>query len=137
MQPTNGFFLAGESKPMKGQPKTKKAPGFMRRVVGANIARLLDHHYRHLPNVTQKQRALAKDSGIGFGTIQRIMKEEVGASIDNIESIADSLQISVYQLMLPSLDVKNPQVVNGASEAEQRLYRSWKRSHHAEPENHS
>lgn len=113
---------------MKGEKKTPKTPGFMRVVVGANVTRLLDHHYRHLPNVTQRQRALAKDSGVGFGTIQRIMKREVGASLDNLETISDALQVSVYQLMLPSLDAKNPQVVQGATEAEQRMYRSWKRT---------
>jgi transcriptional regulator with XRE-family HTH domain len=100
----------------------------MRVVVGANVAKLLDYHYRHLANVTQRQRALAKDSGVGFGTIQRIMQRKVGASLDNIESISDALQVSVYQLMLPSLDAKNPQVVQGATEAEKLMYRNWKRT---------
>jgi transcriptional regulator with XRE-family HTH domain len=113
---------------MKGEKKTPKSPGFMRAVVGSNVGRLLDHHYSHLPSTTQRQRALAKDSGVGFGTVQRIMKREVGASLDNLESIADALQIQMYQLMLPALDVKNPQVVHGASEAEQRMYRLWKRT---------
>lgn len=113
---------------MKGQKKTPKIPGFMRVVVGANVTKLLDHHYSHLQNVTQRQRALAKDSGVGFGTIQRIMQRKVGASLDNIESIADALQVSVYQLMLPSLDPKNPQVVQGATEAEKLMYRNWKRT---------
>lgn len=113
---------------MKGEKKTPKVPGFQRVVVGANVGRLLDYHYRHLPNVTQRQRQLAKDSGVGFGTIQRIMKQKVGASLDNLESIANAMQIQMYQLMLPSLDVKNPQVVKGASHAEELLYRRWRQS---------
>lgn len=100
----------------------------MRVVVGANLKRLLDHHYGHLPTITQRQREIAKDCKVGFGTIQRICKGEVGASIDNLEAIADAVQVQMYQLMLPSLDVKNPQVVHGATEAEQRLYRLWKRT---------
>lgn len=126
-QPTIGLGRYLHYKAMKGQKKTPKVPGFMRTVVGSNVARLLDHHFSHLPNVTQKQHALAKDSGVGFGTIQRIMKRTVGASLDNLESIADALHVSSYQLMLPALDAKNPQVVEGASEEEQRAYRRWKR----------
>lgn len=112
---------------MKGEKKSPKVPGFMRVVVGANVSKLLDHHYNHLPNITQRLRTLAKDSGIGYGTIQRIIDCKVGASLDNIEAIADALQVSVYQLMLPSLNVDNPQVVQGATEAEKALYRHWKR----------
>lgn len=112
---------------MKGQKKTPKAPGFMRLVVGQNVKKLLDYHYAHLPNITQRQRALAKDSKIGFGTVQRICKGEVGASLDNLEEIAMSLQVQLYQLVLSSLDVKNPQVVQGASEAEKRAYAIWRR----------
>jgi transcriptional regulator with XRE-family HTH domain len=119
---------------MKGQKKTPKVPGFMRVVVGANIGRLLDHHYQRFPNVTRRQKELARDSGIAFSTVQRIMKREVGASLDNLESLADAFQVSVYQLMLPSLDVKNPQVVKGATEAEQRLYRIWRRESNPESE---
>src|SRR3954464_4553145 len=107
-QPTNGFREKLDSKYVRGEKKTPKTPGFMRVVVAANVGRLLDHHYRHLPTLTQRQRALAKDCGVGFGTVQRIMKHEVGASLDNIESICDALQVQLYQLLLPSLDARNP-----------------------------
>lgn len=100
----------------------------MRVVVSANLKRLLDHHYKHLANLTQRQRALAADCKVGFGTIQRICKAEVGASLDNLEAVADALHVQLYQLLLPSLDVRNPQIVQGATEAEQRLYRLWKRT---------
>lgn len=116
------------NKAMKGQKKTPKVPGFMRLVVGSNVGKLLDHHYGHLSHVTQRQLALAKDAGVGLGTVQRIMQRKVGASLDNLESIADALQVSVYQLMLPSLDPRNPQVVQGATEAEKLMYRNWKRA---------
>ncbi len=112
---------------MERQRKAAKPPGFFRLVVAANINRLIDHHYRNLPNLTQRQRQLAKDSGVAFSTIQRIMKREVGASLDNLESIATAFQIQMYQLMLPELDVTNPQVVNGASAQEKRLYELWRR----------
>ena len=105
----------------------------MRVVVGANVARLLDHHYSHLPNVTARVKELAKDSGIGHGTVQRIMDRKVGASLDNIEALANAFSVSVYQLMLPSLDVRNPQVVKGATEEEKRMYSRWKSGRQSEP----
>ena len=113
---------------MRGQKKTPKVPGFMRVVVAANVARLLDHHYSHIASKTGRQLALAKDTKLGLGTIQRVMGREVGASLDNLEAIANALQISLYQLMLPSLDAKNPQLVKGATKEEERLYRLWRQS---------
>lgn len=111
---------------MKGQKKTPKVPGFMRKVLAENLRRLLDHHYRALPNLTARQRALEKASGMKFSTIQRACKGENGASLDTIEALAGALDLSVYQMLIPSLDVGNPQVVKGASKEEQRMYRLWR-----------
>lgn len=62
------------------------------------------------------------------------MEARVGASLDNIESIAEVFEVSVYQIMLPALEVGNPQVVNGATESEKKFYRIWKRAKQGERE---
>lgn len=113
---------------MKGKPKTRKVAGFMRAVLAQNVRSLLERDFKDLPNLTARQRKLAKDAGVSFSTVQRIMAEDVGASLDNVESIAEVFQVSVYQLMLPALDIGNPQVVNGATESEKKFYRIWKRT---------
>jgi hypothetical protein len=73
-QPTNGFHVELPYKRMKGEKKTPKAPGLTRQVIARNVLRLLDYHYAHLPSITQRQRALARDAGVGFGTVQRMAK---------------------------------------------------------------
>lgn len=85
----------------------------------------MDKHY-HL--VANKPGAVAKDAGVSLSTVQRIMSAQVGASLDNIEAIANVFDLSAYQMLIPELDVSNPQIVHGASKAEERAYRLWKKS---------
>lgn len=110
---------------MKGKKKTPKVPGFMRHILATNVGKLMETHYRESRN---RPKALAKDAGVTLSTIQRMLKAEVGASLDNIEAVADAFDISVYQLLIPELDIDNPQLVHGASADEKRLYRQWKRT---------
>jgi transcriptional regulator with XRE-family HTH domain len=107
---------------MNGKKKTPKAPGFMRQVLAVNVSKLMEHHYRESGN---KPRALAKDAGVSLSTIQRMLKAENGATIDNIEAVASAFRMSAYQLLLPMLDVQNPPIVQGAPKDEERLRRRW------------
>lgn len=111
----------------KGVKKTPKVPGFMRQVIGRNVDALLKHHYKQSTQ-TARVKALAKDAKVGHGTVQRIIDYSVGASIDNLEAIAQCLQVMTYQLMIPALDIQNPQVIKGASETEKALYMRWRRT---------
>jgi hypothetical protein len=56
-----------------------------------------------------------------------VLSAEVGASIDTLEAIANVFEISVYQLVLPNLDARNPQVVTGATAAERAMYAAFRR----------
>lgn len=106
----------------KGVKKTPKIPGFMRTIVAENLKRLMVKHYAAIEN---KHKKLAKDAGVSLSTVQRIVKCETGASLDNIEALAGAFDLSAYQLLIPELDTSNPQVVQGASESEKRAYRRW------------
>lgn len=99
----------------------------MRQIVAANLVALLDKHYSHMGNITQREKALAEKAGVSFSTVQRIVAKSVGATIDNLESIALAFDLSPYQLLIPSLNVSNPQVVKGATKEEQRLYQLWRK----------
>lgn len=105
-------------------PKTKKVPGFMRAVVARNLDALIAEHY---PPNSDANRALAKAAGCSMSTIQRARGQVSGASIDTLEAIAGCFNLSSYQLLLPDLDVKNPQVVQGASKAEEDMFRRWRK----------
>lgn len=85
----------------------------------------MESHYRESGN---KPKALAKDAGVSLSTVQRILASETGATLDNIESIAGAFQLSAYQVLVPMLDTKNPQLIKGATVDEQRLYRLWKQN---------
>ena len=108
---------------MKSKTRKRKIPGFMRQVLALNITNLLEHHYKESRNRTM---ALAKDAGISLSSVQRTLGRETGASVDTIEAIAAVFHLSAYQLLLPLLEVRNPQVVKGATKDEERLYRQWK-----------
>lgn len=100
--------------------RKSKVPGFMREVLADNVKRLMVRHYKESGS---RPRALAKDAGVSLSTIQRILAREVGATIDNIESVAGVFHLSAYQILVPMLDVRNPQIIKGATLDEQRLYR--------------
>ena len=71
---------------------------------------------------TNRPMDLAKKAGISLSSVQRVLSASAGASIDTIENLALALDVSPYQLIIPDLNISNPQVVNGASAAEKRLY---------------
>lgn len=97
----------------------------MRQVLAQNLENLLAYHYSDYPNITSRMKALQAEHGIPWTTVQRIIKRENGGNLETLESVALAFQLSPYQLLLPSLNAKNPQVVRGATKDEQRLYRLW------------
>jgi hypothetical protein len=109
---------------MKGQTKRPKYVGFMRVMLAQNVRQLIDRHYKDSDN---KPKALSKATGLSLSSVQRVLSAETGASIDTIEVIANVFELSAYQLVLPNLDVENPQVVSGASAAERAMYAQFRR----------
>jgi len=88
---------------------------------------------RHFKESRNQPKALATASGMSLSQIQRILKPEIGTSVDQLEALAAVFQLSTYQLLIPDLDVGNEQVVHGATKAEERLYRQWKKAGSAAP----
>lgn len=104
----------------------------MRAVVGDNVRRRMEWVFRDSSN---KPKALArktgnpKEGGLSLSTVQRILAGANGGTLDNLEAVANALDLSLYQLMIPALDAENPQVVPGALKDEERMYKRWRRSH--------
>lgn len=109
---------------MASQPKKRKYVGFMREILAQNVRMLIEHHYKDRDN---RPRALANATGLSLSSVQRVLNAEAGASIDTIEVIANAFDLSTYHLVLPNLDVENPQVVAGASSAERAMYAQFRR----------
>lgn len=97
----------------------------MRAVLASNLAALMAREFAANDN---KPMALSKAASLSLSSVQRTLTGEVGASIDTIERLALALGVSPYQLILPELDIENPQVVTGASAAEKRLYADMHRA---------
>lgn len=83
--------------------------------------------HRHFSMSSNKPKALAISAKVSLSTVQRIIAAEVGASLDNIEAIAGVFDVSTYQLLVPNLNIDNPQVIKGATKDEERLYDAWRR----------
>ena len=104
---------------MATSTRKRKIPGIMRDVLAANVRALMDREFKDSDN---RPMALHLKSGVSLSTVQRTLDASTGASIDTIESLSLALGVSPYQLILPDLNIENPQVVSGVIAAEKRLY---------------
>jgi transcriptional regulator with XRE-family HTH domain len=117
---------------MKGKKKAQKLPGLYRLIVAVNVAALMKIHFsesRNRPVALSKATGAQGQGGLSKSTVQRVLTGEIGVNLETLEAIAEALQVMPYQLLIPALDAGNPQIVKGATEAEKRLYRSWKHGH--------
>lgn len=107
---------------------------FMRHVLAANVRDLAKAHFKESRNRPFALHAAAKKAGhtLSLSTVQRILSEETGATLDNIQALADVFDVSVYQLLIPELRVDNPQLVMGAMKDEERMYRRWRQDRAAQ-----
>jgi transcriptional regulator with XRE-family HTH domain len=128
LQPANGFTAALRYTQM-GRAKKRKVPGVMRQVLAENVRASMEREFAVAAN---KPKELARAAGVTLSTVQRVLEADVGASIDNIESIAKALRSSAYDLLRPSPELRTlldaPPRVGTLPPADQRLvdqFRRW------------
>lgn len=92
--------------------------GALRKTVAENLQRLMDEHVE-----LRSQSALARRSKVPQRTIGRIVNQEVTASLDVLEALSKPFDLQPWQLLVPSIDPKNPPVLRFASAAEEALYK--------------
>lgn len=96
-------------------------------IAARNCRRLLDYTYPQLEGqITKQMERLEKDRGVAKTTMQRWTNGE-GGTVSKLEDIAAAFGLSVYQLLLPNLDVANYQVLPGAATEEHRLTKALQR----------
>jgi transcriptional regulator with XRE-family HTH domain len=83
--------------------KKDKGPSLLRAHLAQNVSVLRDRHrrYKVLPNATARNKALAKDADVSPSQIHRIIKADLGASIDIVERIATALEVRPQDLLTP------------------------------------
>ena len=74
----------------------------LRYVLSSNVMAALPIVYSAIPDLTARQRALARSAHTSLSTIQRICDGKVGASLDTVEFIARALDTTVTELLTPS-----------------------------------
>lgn len=62
--------------------------------------------------------------GVDQTTVSRILRAEHRVQIDTLEAIAAAYELEPYQLLVPGLDPKNPQILRALSPEEENLYRA-------------
>lgn len=100
-------------------PKKRYPPHQIRLVLADNVKARMAYVYSEEGD---RPLALAKDAKTSLSTIQRLLAAAVATEVDTLGRVADALDISVYQLFIPNLHPRNPQMLKGVSKDEQRLY---------------
>jgi hypothetical protein len=65
-----------------------------------------------------------KGAAIDQTTVSRILRAEVKVQLDTLEAIARAFEVEPYQLLIPGLNPKNPQILRSLSPTEERLYKA-------------
>lgn len=127
VKPALGPIPRLASKSMKGKKKQQKPDSIYRAVLARNVKALMEFHFAESSN---KPLAVARATGTGGlskSTVQRILAGTIGVNLETLDLIATALNVLPYQLLLPRLDARNPQVVKGATEEERKLYSDYER----------
>jgi transcriptional regulator with XRE-family HTH domain len=90
-----------------------------RRVFGENIKRLMESR----PSLDSNPKLGAR-ANIGIATISRIINGQSAATLDTVASLAKAFGVEPWQLLVPNLDAKNPQILQASSPEEVALWRS-------------
>ncbi|MHB8815460.1 MAG: hypothetical protein ACYDAE_19625 [Steroidobacteraceae bacterium] len=105
-----------EKKPARrGSRPPSAAARRLRRILAANVAAVIERRYplRKFGKKSDQQRAIAKDVGSSWSTIQRRLDPEKGATLDVVADIAAALRLEPHDLLNPAfieqLDLPRPE----------------------------
>lgn len=89
--------------PTRRSKKDKGGSFLLHEFLSQNVVALRDSHprYKDLPNDTARNRALAKDADLSPSQVFRVIKRELGASIDIVEALARALEARPQDLLTP------------------------------------
>ena len=98
----------------------------MRETIARNVLRrgqLIFPVTKNLPQSIRERSADSDQDRLTLSHVKRILNSDSSVSLEQIDKLAHELELAPYQLLIPDLDPKNPQVVRGATLDEQSLYR--------------
>lgn len=92
----------------------------MEKILAENLAALMAAH-KDLDS--QPKVAAATRGAIDQTTVGRVLKGQHSVQISTVEALAKAFDVEPYQLLIPGLNAKNPQVLRAISEKEERFYK--------------
>lgn len=81
-------------------------------------------------------KAIAKAGGPSNGTVERILNSKVGASIDQLDLLANIYELEPWQLLVPGLDPTNPPILAHISAQQLEMLSKIKRLPKPEKNHH-
>ncbi len=90
------------------------------KILAANVKALMDANKMELGS----QPKLAKAAKIDQTTVGRVLGAKNKVQIDTVEALASAFGVEPYQLLIPGLNAKNPQVLRSLSAEEENLYKA-------------
>lgn len=97
--------------------QNKKERPKVREIVGANLAALIAELDKG--NVEKA----CKRTGMGTTQVRRVMNAKHAVTMTTVERIAEAYELHAYQLLIPNLNPKNPQVLKEPTPTETKLYK--------------
>ena len=88
-----------------------------RKVLAQNLQRLMNSN----PKLDSNPK-LSKRAGVGVATLSRIMSMKTGANLDTITRLAGVFGMAPWQMLVPNLSPKNPQILRSSGAMEDALY---------------
>jgi transcriptional regulator with XRE-family HTH domain len=94
----------------------------IREILATNLRALMDSS-EHLKSTPAIERATEKlGCKVGKSTVDRALKSETPLNIDYLQAIARVFGVDAWQLLVVSMNPKNPPVLKSVGKAEDALY---------------
>lgn len=96
-------------------------PKNLSKIIAGNLAALMDS--REDLNTIAKVAAAAR---VGVATVHRVRRAEGACATDTLEAIARAFDLDAWQLLIPSIDPRNPPALRAMNASEAELYQRLK-----------
>jgi transcriptional regulator with XRE-family HTH domain len=91
------------------------------KILAENVRALMDANKMTLG--TQPKVAKATRGKLDQTTISRVLAAKHRVQIDTLQALDEAFDVEPYQLLIPGLNAKNPQVLRALSPVEEKLYK--------------
>lgn len=96
----------------------------MEQILAANLGALMKASSDLRTQAAVSAAAARAGAKIDQKTVSRILNAQVAVQIDTLQALAAAFGVEPYQMLVPGLNPRNPQVLRVLSPTEERLYKA-------------